>query len=279
MQMKNYKKLIKMILWLLIIGLLCYQCSQPNRKYLKFGSDKYGSYKVEIPYDIVKKQDCIAFKKWAESGGPQLLAKDACPWAKPIVTGSIGKFTVNGVKFNVPRKLLFFDNGKNQTSDGEQPILFLRFIYPGITPLTAEDWSKVNNYEISVHIEKAACAFETNPALCDEVLEKYRLRTQSKDDKISGAQPKFIKKDKDLNMDLYHWVTKKGELQGYYVRGDVWHPDYWMDCGKNACEVFLNYANKKVIIRYMFMTETLLHRHDELREKIISLLDEWNENK
>jgi hypothetical protein len=55
-----------------------------------------------VPYNIVKKQDCAAFEEWTKSSAPAFFAQKACPWAKPLISGEIGKFIINGVKFNIP---------------------------------------------------------------------------------------------------------------------------------------------------------------------------------
>lgn len=272
--------MVKKFFLLLVVLLLAWGVHwllQPARLYLKFGKDEYGSYIVEVPYHIVKKRDCAAFEEWAKNSSPAFFAQKACPWAKPHISGEIGKFVINGVKFNIPRKYLYLEP-RGGSADGEQGGLFVAFIYPDITPLTAQDWSKVNHYEITLSINgsKNRCDTLGGGRQCDIALANYQQATGISREK--DTKPIFKKHATELNMDLYAWLHSWGEAGGFYVRGDPWRPDYWLDCGKNACETSMNYADNSVSVTYSFMTDTLLEKHDELRNKIINLLNEWSKN-
>jgi hypothetical protein len=251
--------------------------------YLKFGKDEHGSYTIKIPDDIVRKKDCAAYKAWAERTGPAFFAQNACPWKKPLDINAIGKFIVNDIKFNVPRKYLYLENISGGTEDGNQNELSLAFIYPDITPLTAADWSKVNQYEINLNIKNSVmkgCSTIGQGKQCDRFLYEYQNHTNSTMDRVSGAQPLFMKKMPELSMNEYSWINEYGFTSGFYIRGDdPWHPAYWMQCAGETCEAFMNYADNRILIRYTFHIDTLLTRHDELRNKIIALLDEWSGQK
>jgi hypothetical protein len=281
--------------------------------YLKFNIDAYDLYEVEVPYDIVKKQDCTSYKAWAEATSPFLFDQKPCPWNTPITGDAIGNFIVNDIKFTVSRKYLYLEYITGWTQDGNQKELLLAFIYPNLTPMAEEDWSKDNHYEVNLSIKSSAdngCSKLNKGKQCDLALYKYQQQAGITVDKASGAQPQLVRKEPELGMNLYSWIqpnsaigkapgdpprlVMRGEVEpgfdstyywtdidgvasGFYIRGDdPWHPVYWMHCGSAKCEAFMNYADNHIIIRYTFYIDTLLTRHDELRNKIIALLDKWS---
>jgi hypothetical protein len=245
---------------------------QPKKMYILSECEQ----PVEILSDIVKHQDCDAYQDWIGTVKTSSYIAYKCPWNTPF-TDPIGRFSVNGVKFNIPREYLWLDSRHGKTLNGSHNTLFIAFVYPDLSPVTAKEWSSINTKEIHLNIINSSCPsyLLEKPISCNRFESSYDVETHMNFHEDHKSTPQFVRHDNKLNLDVYNWHLKTFVKKGFYVRGDVWRPNYWMHCIANYCDAHAEYITDKIYITFNFNQDELLARHDEVHKRIIELLDSW----
>jgi hypothetical protein len=268
---------IKLALLAGIAIIVGYNFLKPERLFI-VSQDR--SFKIEIPRDIVKAHDCKAYKEWLHKHAtPMLISSDRCPWSKPP-KGPIGEFEINGVKLYVPRNYLLFDK---RIPDGDTDNLTLLMKYPEMT--AAGDASGRNDYHVMVSIDSPkmwGCCKDFNE--CQD-LDKRRYRNFTNINSNNEKDvPNIVKKLYELpeeRLSAYNINTNGYE---YLLRGDPLKPDYWLQCApeeasKNCstcCGTTFNY-NNELYVKYSFSRERILKTHDDLRNKIVSKINSFQQ--
>ena len=206
------------------------------------------------------------------------MPSDRCPWSK-TPKGEIGEFEINGVKLYVPRNYLLFDK---KIPDGDTDGITLLMKYPDMTP--AGDDPDSDSYHVMVSIDSPkmwGCCRDENE--CTE-LDKRRYKNSSYINTNNEKKiPNKIEKLYDLPLEglIAYRINDHEEL---LVRGDPLNPEYWLECvsekgstdSSTSCKTTFNY-NNKIYVEYYFSREYVLKNHDELRAKVISKINEFQQ--
>lgn len=247
-----------------------------------------GVTRVPIPEKIIRSKDCEAYHQWFYSHVTPLAKwSDRCPWAAPP-TSSIGEFTVGGTKFWIPRKYLWPDQ---KEPDGETISMLMLLVYPDMTPVTNDDekskCEKEDYCTIKLSIKSSQKHIGCKMYKCDiaDYEYKYSIDSSDLDVKKSLVSPKEIKYLPELDLTLYTATTVNDQ---YYIRGNKYQPDYWLNChagsrnqmrnqrGDPLCKSVFN-LNQNIYIEYSFNKTDLLIHHDDIRKKIIEKLNQWQQ--
>ncbi|MFI4955558.1 MAG: hypothetical protein ACHP9Y_06550, partial [Gammaproteobacteria bacterium] len=114
--------------------------------------------------------------------------------------------------------------------------------------------------------------------------EIYYSMTYNPVSESKGNQRVFKKlfELKDDGLVAYKNSHHAGQL---LIRGDPKNPDYWLDCtaevtgnGYSHCEAEFDYDDK-IIVEYLFNRTILLKEHEQLREKVIDLINNFKEQR
>lgn len=239
---------------------LLWGCTRPNKLYIV---NRYSGIKIEIPPEIVKNQDCVAYKKFIYSiVRPGFVPSDDCPWAK---VGKIGYFVINGVKFAIPRDYLWLGS---KDPDGITTTLHFMFKYPDFEASSAS----VDRYS-NVKVTMKGWVSDTP---YDMALGFYRAL---KNEDIRNNPLKYIKYDKKVGMNT---LIHEDRIVIYFT-GDVFKPKEWMYCmpdidpdSNPQCEGnFIYHGNE---VDFLFNRRRLMEHHWEIRKEIKEKLDEFHRN-
>jgi hypothetical protein len=250
----------------------------PKRLYL-VSYDR--SMRIEVPYDIVKAQDCKRYKEWiGDNFSPLVLRADRCPWRQPI-KGPIGEFVLNGVKLYIPRAYLLFD--KNQP-DGEVDgsMLLLLMQYPDMGVVLNDAKNDDSHVQVTIHSSKEIreeknCRNIDKEFCNDPVLREYFFENSFSVRKYN-KQPYIFEKIKEwpaLKLTEY----KINVYDTVFIRGDVKKPTYWIKCAGTfpCCETFVIY-NEALHFSVSFRQETLFEHQEEIIQKVMEKIKEFTIN-
>jgi len=285
-------RFIKLLLVLTVVVIAGYYYVATHRAYYITNYD--GSAKFRIPDEIIRSKNCIKYQEFVHSlAAPTFVPSDKCPWKWDKVS-AIAHFTMNGVKFEVPREYLMV--GRNHP-DGENDFISIQVQYPNMNPYHPNFGGKSKVYDdVSFSIEQSshhtACADKKE---CGEISQWFF------DDKIKyipqleygkGYDPKKPLKIEDMpdgtSLYNYNYNYKKGYGYEYYIKGNPLKPDYWVECvaslrpeeidegypRKPYCEGVFNW-NKEFYISYRFPREKLLSEQLEIKKKIEEKVKEF----
>lgn len=271
------------IFWVFAFFSLVFDPQDQNEElYLVFRT-KENNYRVKIPDEVVKSQDCKKYYEWSRNSGDMAAYLSNCPW-RPKPKGRVGEFVMNGIKLNVPRKYI---HGDKNEPDGIVDILYLMMLYPG---MTAPDVYGPDKQQIDVNLESRNWFCNHNRFAkqedCDPIQVNYEIKTELVDIKECNPYYELVRRNSISGLDEYTWhYTWRGghrSSAGFYITGDPMHPDYWIKCGKNnnididkelMCESYLDYKNK-ITVHYRFY-KSHLQEHKKVREAIIQKLKEF----
>jgi hypothetical protein len=239
-----------------------------------------GVTQIKIPYEIVKSKDCNKYHEWFYSHmTPLSFLSDRCPWAKPPKS-PIGEFVVNGEKFWVPRQYLWQDHLE---PDGHVHSLHLMMIYPDMRPATGKPEERDMEVMVTIYSTYRSddCRLHKQ---CDA--EQYHYIHYSNFDRLSEEEKKVYPIDMgyktELDLTEYHFKLR---VKDFYVRGDKYKPTYWLMCDGGTrkenwnpgCESHFNWSDK-LYVEYVFRQTDLLPHHDEVRQKVIKKITEFQQN-
>lgn len=300
-------KLLKILLLLAIVAMVGYYYVATHRAYYITNYD--GSAKFRIPDEIIRSKDCTKYQEFVHSlAAPTFVPSDKCPWKWDKVT-SVAHFTMNGVKFEVPREYL--SSGVGQP-DGETTSIHIQVKYPEMNPYHPRFGGKETIHDdVSFSIRSSGTSstdmsgaqIVKNDAMCKNPITENckNIGQYYFDDKIKyipqleygkGYDPLKPLKIEDMpdgtSLYNYNYNYKKGYGYEYYIKGNPLKPDYWVECvaslrpeeisegpmRKPYCEGVFNW-NKEFYISYRFPREKLLSEQLEIKKKIEEKVKEF----
>lgn len=250
-------------------------CTRPNKMYI---GNKYSPIKIEVPPEIVKSKDCVAYKKFIHSlVRPGFVPSDDCPWIK---VGKIGYFqaqqrnredsrnyaVVRGLKLAIPREYLWLGakDPDGVVTDG----LYFMFKYP-----TFESASASGDQSMNVKVTMKPWS----PV--DDSWHPPGFSVALDDKDVRSNPYKYVEYDKEVGMNA---LVYKGWKKIYFT-GDIFKPKEWMYCAPDVnpdrdpqCEG--NFLYKGIYLDFLFSRRGLMENHWEIRKKIKQKLDEFHEN-
>ena len=110
---------------------------------------KDGISEIEIPKDIIKKQDCVALKSWMGRYTPAelIMEQPDCPWQK---IGLLGKFSINNNQFCIPRDYISVDKFK---ASGEVAEIHIKFHFDSLEPINQYALLNRQHYQPDEYID------------------------------------------------------------------------------------------------------------------------------
>lgn len=235
-------------------------CTKPNKMYI---GNKYSPIRIEVPPEIVKSKDCVAYKKFIHSlVRPGFVPSDDCPWIK---VGKIGYFVLRGVKFAIPRDYLWLGS---KEPDGVVDVLDFMFEYP-----TFESASASGDQSMNVRVAIG------NGVIPDAYFHIPGFSVALDDKDVRSNPYKYVEYDKEVGMNA---LVYEGWTELYFT-GDVFKPKEWMYCAPDVnpdrdpqCKG--NFLYKGIYLDFLFSRRGLMENHWEIRKKIKQKLDEFHEN-
>jgi hypothetical protein len=275
-------KIVKLIGFLflsiivLVAGWMLYRAFVPARLYLSLG-DRENPTRIEIPYDIVKKEDCVAYQEWVHNNfTPILVPSDRCPWQKKP-TSNVAHFVWPHLKlqFHVPRAYLWQNSWE---PDGIKTDIHIMFRYPDMEPPTEEDYNKNNTIRVTFSPNKSEAFCEEKPRYCGDLqLMWWDTCIRSLEGELFSF--KKVKHLSDENLDEIEIILDENKTRKYrFIRGAYESPELWYLCTPKAdnpgCEGGWNY-NENIYVDFYFGMK-FLHDHDQVRQRIFAKIKEWN---
>lgn len=235
---------------------------------------------IYMPRDITRAKDCHEFRDFVNQistiAGFMDANNTACPWEKQL-TGPVGEFTVNGVKFRIPREYLW--QGQNDP-DGpaKDDALYLMMKWPNLEPASAGGDQSAN---IRVTINKGGSGTCPDGKTVKRSYVSYLASAEMIDfhqaDKSRSGACGALSAEPVLLFENYRgWkyyklpraMTSNALHKDFFVKGDPMSPDEWLRCEMTRCYTKID-INGKVLIDVGYNQYPFLQISDTLHPRLI----------
>jgi hypothetical protein len=300
-------KINKLLLSLLVlcgIAFFVFHYISNHKSYYITNHDRSLTFK--IPDEIIRSKDCEKYQEFIHSlVAPTFVPDDRCPWPWDKVS-AVAHFTMNGVKFEVPREYLYVGAGQ---PDGETTSINIQVQYPSMKPYHPKYDTKKEYYDdiaFSIDSSGTQAASETSYAVspndkfcklpitenCRNIgqyyfREKIEFNPYMEYGKGYDADKPLKIEDMPDGTSLYNYnyKYKKGYEKEYYIKGNPLKPDYWVECyppiidanriqARPSCEGVFNW-DIRFSINYRFPREKLLLEQLQIKQKIEEKVKEF----